>query len=101
LAAMSISCEQVGRHSPQPTQEVPFRIKAAYSLVFRIRQKLFELLILCRSSHTAHRLHGDGPNILLRRPVDPFLHFLAVELDFDLCQYLEVTRTVTGRSCYG
>ena len=32
LAAMSISCEQVGRQSPQPTQDVPFRVKAAYSL---------------------------------------------------------------------
>ena len=37
LAAMSISCEQVGRHSPQPTQDVPFRVKAAYSLRARSR----------------------------------------------------------------
>ena len=37
LAAMSISCEQVGRQSPQPTQDVPFRVKAAYSLRARSR----------------------------------------------------------------
>ena len=35
LAGMSISWEQVGRQSPQPTQDVPFRVKAAYS--FRAR----------------------------------------------------------------
>ena len=35
LAAMSISCEQVGRQSPQPTQDVPFRVKAAYSFCAR------------------------------------------------------------------
>ncbi len=37
LAAMSISCEQVGRQSPQPTQDVPFFVKAAYS--FRARSR--------------------------------------------------------------
>ena len=37
LAAMSISCTQVGRQSPQPTQDVPFRVKAAYS--FRARSR--------------------------------------------------------------
>ena len=37
LAAMSISCEQAGRQSPQPTHDVPFRVKAAYSLRARSR----------------------------------------------------------------
>ncbi len=35
LAGMSISWEQVGRQSPQPTQAVPFRVREAYS--FRAR----------------------------------------------------------------
>jgi hypothetical protein len=37
LAGMSICCTQVGRQSPQPTQDVPFRVKAAYS--FRARSR--------------------------------------------------------------
>ena len=37
LAEMLISWEQVGRQSPQPTHEVPFRVKAGYS--FRARSR--------------------------------------------------------------
>ena len=37
LAGMLISCVQVGRQSPQPTQDVPFFVKAAYSCRARSR----------------------------------------------------------------
>ena len=37
LAGMSISCVQAGRQSPQPTQDVPSFVKAAYSLLARSR----------------------------------------------------------------
>ncbi len=39
FAAMSISCGQAGRQSPQPTQDVPFRVRAAYSFRARSRSR--------------------------------------------------------------
>jgi hypothetical protein len=39
LATMSISWEQVGRQSPHPTQDVPFRDKPAYSRRARSRSR--------------------------------------------------------------